>query len=398
MKGIKAVGLLFISLAILSSYPICQQSFAKNEKIGIRITAICDGSKLSNTKNNVYVLKPSEYRQYIDEKLSIEKMHVSGKAPLFLSTLPNGEYYIGVEIIFNTDVIKPEMISINNVMPLPEKYYIDDMYDGWGRGAHLSFGEDGIANFKFYFVKWYRVVVIDKIESVVALFLHKSESYGDWGRYYPSQKNYHIVYDSKAMNNIWDQASKLGIETSSQEKEKIINLLERGGKVYFPRNKKPNVFFIDSEERINFNSRLDIEEALEMQELFVNTNVLPASISISPPSKAKALPATLSPDIEKKFPTFKHKLIGSNEIRVYNPNDYSVYVAIRKENYGNNFLVSPQSTSSIYVSNGKHDIYFIYSNKPEALFQGDSFTLNNNGIEIKLVKVVGGNYGIRCVK
>ena len=107
MKCFKAVGLLFIILTILSSYPICQQSFAKNEKIGIRITAICDVSKLSNTENNVYVLKPNEYRQYIDKKLKIKNMNVSGKTPLFLSSLPKGEYYVGVEIIINQKVLNP---------------------------------------------------------------------------------------------------------------------------------------------------------------------------------------------------------------------------------------------------------------------------------------------------
>jgi len=40
----------------------------------------------------------------------------------------------------------------------------------------------------------------------------------------------------------------------------------------------------------------------------------------------------------------------------------------------------------------------VYSSKPDELFQGDSFTLNGNGVEIQIVKVVSGNYSIRQVK
>ena len=53
--------------------------------------------------------------------------------------------------------------------------------------------------------------------------------------------------------------------------------------------------------------------------------------------------------------------------------------------------------ASVFIPNGKYEIYFVYSNKPDALFKGDDFSLNNNGVEIRIVKVVGGNYGIRQV-
>lgn len=397
MKGLKAVGVLFITLAVLWSAPVCQPSFSRNEKTGIRITAICDGSKLSHTKNNVYVLKPDEYHRYIDDKLDIKNMPVSGETPLFLSSLPKGEYYVGVEIILNQKVINPYGLMLSDVWP--DRYYVDDMYNGFQRGAEPSFGKGGrLTGIKLYFVKWYRVAVTNKIENVVALFLKKSENLVEWDKFYPPEKRYHIVQDSIALKNIWEAARNIGIVTSPEEKDKIIDLLERGGKVYFPRNNKPNAFFVDADGRMNFNTRLDIDEALAKGKLFVATDVLPAITSNSSASKAKARPPTLPPDMEKKFPPFKHKLIGPNEIRVYNPNDFTAYVAVRKDNYGSNFIVYPQSSASTFVPNGKHDIYFIYSSNPKALFQGDSLTLNDKGIEIELVKVAGGNYGIRRVK
>ena len=58
----------------------------------------------------------------------------------------------------------------------------------------------------------------------------------------------------------------------------------------------------------------------------------------------------------------------------------------------------PNSTESVRVPNGSYDIYFNYSTDPDGLYQGDSFTLQNNGVEITITKVMNGNYGIRKVK
>ena len=85
-------------------------------------------------------------------------------------------------------------------------------------------------------------------------------------------------------------------------------------------------------------------------------------------------------------------------MRVKNPNDFKVSVGLRKGNSGKDFEVSANGTASVYVSDGSYEIYFVYSTTPDALYQGDNFTLSNNGVEIQIVKVVGGNYGIRRVK
>ena len=49
------------------------------------------------------------------------------------------------------------------------------------------------------------------------------------------------------------------------------------------------------------------------------------------------------------------------------------------------------------VPSGYYAIYFQYSHQPEAMYQGDSFTMKNNGVQITITKVVNGNYGIRKV-
>lgn len=99
-----------------------------------------------------------------------------------------------------------------------------------------------------------------------------------------------------------------------------------------------------------------------------------------------------------RLPSFTGGLAGTNPVRVRNPNDFAVSTGLRLGAGGKDFDVPANGVQTVYVPNGRYDIYFVYSDKPDALFQGDSFTLNDNGVEIQIVKVVNGNYGIRQVK
>ena len=98
------------------------------------------------------------------------------------------------------------------------------------------------------------------------------------------------------------------------------------------------------------------------------------------------------------WPTYLTELAGLHEVRVKNPNDFKVRVGLRSDGKGKDFIVSPNGTESVNVPNGRYAIYFNYSSDPGGLYQGDSFTLNENGVEITITKVVNGNYGIRKVK
>jgi hypothetical protein len=112
--------------------------------------------------------------------------------------------------------------------------------------------------------------------------------------------------------------------------------------------------------------------------------------------------AGINPKVPKTtralLPTFAKQLNGENEVRVRNPNEFAVNVGVRSGNSGTNFAVSAYGVNSVFVPDGGYDIYFIYSNKPDALFRGDSFTLRSNRVEIQIVKVVNGNYNIQQVK
>jgi hypothetical protein len=98
------------------------------------------------------------------------------------------------------------------------------------------------------------------------------------------------------------------------------------------------------------------------------------------------------------IPQYKEELFGRNEVRIKNPNEFSVLACVRSAEKGKNLNVPVEATASMYVPNGKYEIFFVYSNKPDALFKGDDFSLNNNGVEIQIVKIVDGNYSIKRVK
>jgi len=109
---------------------------------------------------------------------------------------------------------------------------------------------------------------------------------------------------------------------------------------------------------------------------------------------SKDLPSDLLPSYTEEIDSAK----GDKPVRVSNPNDFWVASGVRSGAKGVNFIVPPGGAYTKFVPDGKYDIYFVYSSNPKALFQGESFTLQGNGVEIKIVKVVDGNYGIRQVK
>jgi hypothetical protein len=117
-----------------------------------------------------------------------------------------------------------------------------------------------------------------------------------------------------------------------------------------------------------------------------------------PAAKPKEAVPAVKPKSPTSLPPFKEALRGTNPVRVRNPNSFAVSTGLRMGDKGKDFSVPPNGVNTVYVPNGMYDVYFVYSDKPDALFQGDSFTLIGEGVEIQIVKVVNGNYGIRQVK
>lgn len=107
---------------------------------------------------------------------------------------------------------------------------------------------------------------------------------------------------------------------------------------------------------------------------------------------------TMPAPAREDVPVYDGELEGGNEVRVDNPNNRAVQVEIRSGMKNKRFTVPPRSVRSVWVPNGSFQVFFVYSDEPDAVYQGDDFTLNDNGVLINLVQQVNGNFGIRRVK
>jgi hypothetical protein len=89
---------------------------------------------------------------------------------------------------------------------------------------------------------------------------------------------------------------------------------------------------------------------------------------------------------------------GPSTLRVYNPVRDTALVILSKDGCTGSFYVDRGQTTSHQVSTGRRQIYFIYDDEPEMLYQGDDVTLNNQIGTIILQLVPQGNYNIRRVQ
>jgi hypothetical protein len=112
---------------------------------------------------------------------------------------------------------------------------------------------------------------------------------------------------------------------------------------------------------------------------------------------AKALIKMGHEVLPPKWPPYSVALFGHNIVSVSNPNEFEVRVGLRSGNGGMDFMVPANGTGSVSMPDGSFDVYFQYSSDPLALYQGDSIRLHNTVVEISIVKVIGGTYGIRKV-
>jgi hypothetical protein len=107
---------------------------------------------------------------------------------------------------------------------------------------------------------------------------------------------------------------------------------------------------------------------------------------------------TMTISFKYTLPALRRILAGPSEVRLRNPTGFSVTAAIRDGDGGNDIEVPANSTGSAFLPAGRYEIYFVYSNDPAGLYQGDTFTLANAGVQIDLVQSPSGNYGVRRVR
>ena len=122
--------------------------------------------------------------------------------------------------------------------------------------------------------------------------------------------------------------------------------------------------------------------------------------SDAPPTLPASKPSAGPVQPPNAWPRFLRRLqSGDHEMRIQNPNPTSVKVGLRSGGDGIDVDVPAEKSRSVFVPSGTYDMYFWYTNKPEEVYQGDKVPLTSpgQGVQIQLVAVVGGNYGLRPV-
>jgi hypothetical protein len=306
--------------------------------------------------------------------------------PVLIKNLTPGEYYIGVRTL--------PRISVDPVYKIPTPIVEELAWDGSIYEAYIVNAQASA----MYIQRWYKVVVNPKTKSLITSLFFKPS--GDINSLLSeSAKN-----SSKYVVNLNPEKGKntFGIDISI-----IPELLSRTGKVFIPKD------FIEDQSSKEFDSvwylsdtnsgavkafgHNKIIEKPKKSFAAANSAIKSAEHFSTDIDLLAPVPLGNNPKSESLFPPVAFEASGKNEIRIKNPNQIKVTIALRSGNSGKTFSVNSKGVASVFVPNGTYAIYFVYSDKPEALFKGDNFTIKDNGIEIQLVKVVGGNYGIRRV-
>lgn len=361
---------------------------------GLFVNAICGkGCDKPMQPCNVFVLTESEYQDHINNKSKIES---KGKTPLFIKGLKSRIYYVAVDAPVNTETVPMTGGSFSPLKPDYQGFFIDDLPDEMHHvlSSVPAINPSGKKAFRvvFTFRKWYKIAIEkDSITPIIAIFLDKQSSLADWEKFYPKKKNFKIIPGTDFQMEFLDAVEKSS-GVSIENRKLFLDLLRRGGRVCVPQSKSSTIVSINSKGLPEARSILGTSSIAENPE---NVTAITPNRRIS--AKTPFGTTTAKNDFNK-LPKYEMELQGSNEVRIVNPNAFDVVTGLRSSNKGKNYNIPAASTHSVFVPDGNYDVYFVYSNEPDALYQGESFTLRQNGVEIQIVKVVGGNYAIRRVK
>ena len=89
---------------------------------------------------------------------------------------------------------------------------------------------------------------------------------------------------------------------------------------------------------------------------------------------------------------------GPSILSVSNPIKPTSLIIFSRQGQTGSFFVDQGEIASFNVSDGCYEMSFIYSNEPDALYQGDDVCVHSQKCTITLKEVTHGNYRIRRIQ
>ena len=183
---------------------------------------------------------------YVNQKdvtsISGGSLETPEKGKILNLYLEPGIYYVGVETAINEDAI-PKGMRQSAIGPyedlLYEQHFVNDLYSEMVKVLH-SEPVEGTGFHRLLpstLLKWYEVEVEnEKFTPVIAMFLPISGTLESWSEAYPKQKQFEIELSAEILSEVFSDISEMrGVsEFPPDEQRKVVDLLERGGKVFIP--------------------------------------------------------------------------------------------------------------------------------------------------------------------
>lgn len=117
-----------------------------------------------------------------------------------------------------------------------------------------------------------------------------------------------------------------------------------------------------------------------------------------PPKPRTWVDSAPQPPQRATMPPYLSALRGDKALRIINNSKRTVSVRILSGKAGTHLLIGPGSSRSANVPAGTFELYYIFSDEPWALYQGDNVSLPSNAASGSITLGASfGNYSIRQV-
>lgn len=210
----------------------------------IWVSLVGNYGRKAETDVRVYVLSAAEFADYWKKRENKEtpKLDSRGTSPVLVQDLAPGRYVVGVEFTMDSKVMEPMLGGLN-----PLDHVKDDVADQFD--VRAGYSEDNGALVGFNLLRWYAYGIEVKNEEVlpvVSLLIPKGATISDCQRLYPVDKQFRIAVSAEVMGKLWQSLEEMGAKTTTQERERLLDLLSKGGRVCVPNTEWPTVLFLDS--------------------------------------------------------------------------------------------------------------------------------------------------------